>query len=271
MNLFLFALFLALCFANGLQIPLTVNKLQPRVIHSVLPKVYVYDHCPFCVRVRLALGLKNVKIETVFLSNDDVSTPTSLINKKAVPIFEWSSGGIPATPESMDIIKKLDADTRFGVPLFKPFTGRFDDWQKSSKEACSTAQRPRYMMSPTLPEFATADARDTFVRNHPISGIEKPAWQALESSKRWQLYADSFVLSLGQIDMISASLTELDKLLHCEHCATEGGLSLDDVDLWARLRSVTLIKGVVWPTKLKQYMENLSALGDVPLMWSLQQ
>jgi hypothetical protein len=26
-----------------------------------LPTVHVYDHCPFCVRVRLARGIKNVK------------------------------------------------------------------------------------------------------------------------------------------------------------------------------------------------------------------
>lgn len=27
-----------------------------RVVPPVLPTVYVYDHCPYCVRVRLALG-----------------------------------------------------------------------------------------------------------------------------------------------------------------------------------------------------------------------
>eukprot|EP00951_Prasinocladus_malaysianus_P047890 scaffold652343_cov46-Prasinocladus_malaysianus.AAC.1 len=30
----------------------------PRVVPATLPRVYVYDHCPFCVRVRLALGFK---------------------------------------------------------------------------------------------------------------------------------------------------------------------------------------------------------------------
>ena len=34
----------------------------PRVILDDLPKVYAYDHCPYCVRVRLGLGLKNVKV-----------------------------------------------------------------------------------------------------------------------------------------------------------------------------------------------------------------
>ena len=52
-----------------------------------LPTVYVYDHCPFCVRVRLALGIKNVKHKIYFMANDDVPTPTSLVGKKIAPIF----------------------------------------------------------------------------------------------------------------------------------------------------------------------------------------
>ena len=59
----------------------------PRIIRDDLPIVYVYDHCPFCVRVRLALGVKNVKHNVVFLQNDDIPTPTKLIGKKIAPIF----------------------------------------------------------------------------------------------------------------------------------------------------------------------------------------
>ena len=59
----------------------------PRIIRDELPIVYVYDHCPFCVRVRLALGIKNVKHNVHFLQNDDIPTPTKLIGKKIAPIF----------------------------------------------------------------------------------------------------------------------------------------------------------------------------------------
>jgi hypothetical protein len=52
-----------------------------------LPTLYVYDHCPFCVRVRAALGIKNVKHNLHFLANDDIPTPTSLVGKKIAPIF----------------------------------------------------------------------------------------------------------------------------------------------------------------------------------------
>ena len=48
------------------------HVLATRVVPPVLPKIFVYDHCPFCVRVRIALGIKNVKHELIFLANDDV-------------------------------------------------------------------------------------------------------------------------------------------------------------------------------------------------------
>ena len=59
----------------------------PKVVRDDLPILYVYDHCPFCVRVRLALGLKNVKHNLHFLANDDIATPTKLVGKKIAPIF----------------------------------------------------------------------------------------------------------------------------------------------------------------------------------------
>jgi hypothetical protein len=58
-----------------------------RIIMDELPTVFVYDHCPFCVRVRLALGIKNVKHNVRFMANDDIPTPTKLVGKKIAPIF----------------------------------------------------------------------------------------------------------------------------------------------------------------------------------------
>lgn len=58
-----------------------------RIVMDKLPTLYVYDHCPFCVRVRVALGLKNVKHIVSFLANDDIPTPTALVGKKIAPIF----------------------------------------------------------------------------------------------------------------------------------------------------------------------------------------
>ena len=56
-------------------------------------KLYVYDHCPFCVRARMIFGLKNLPVELVVLANDDEATPIGLVGKKVVPILvkeDWN-------------------------------------------------------------------------------------------------------------------------------------------------------------------------------------
>ena len=95
--------------------------------------MYVYDHCPFCVRVRLALGVKNVKHNVNFMANDDIPTPTALVGKKIAPIFALPQDEL-VMGESLDIIKLVDEDERFGpTNAIKPSTGRtdFKAWQKS--------------------------------------------------------------------------------------------------------------------------------------------
>ena len=54
-------------------------RAPPLVAGTPIPRIYVYDHCPFCVRVRLVLGLKNIKHNIIYLANDDVETPTRLV------------------------------------------------------------------------------------------------------------------------------------------------------------------------------------------------
>eukprot|EP00956_Cyclotella_meneghiniana_P010901 scaffold15236_cov75-Cyclotella_meneghiniana.AAC.12 len=245
-----------------------------RIVRPQLPKVYVYDHCPFCVRVRLALGLKNVKHTLHFLANDDIDTPTALVGKKIAPIFEIPEDKL-IMMESLDIIAKIDTDPRFGTTdVFRPASGRKDikAWQKSVQTLLRTLQRPRYVATGLLPEFQQLDSRHAFIKNHQLPPYEKPEWKGdaenpgMDMDTKLKLYAEAMSADPAPLlEDLNARLVELDDMLFSEHYCSEGGLSLDDVDLWSRLRSITVIKGVQWPTKLRSYMDNLSALGDVPL------
>lgn len=58
------------------------------MIKDFAMKLYIYDHCPFCVRSRMIFGLKDVACEIITLPNDDEETPTHLIGKKMLPY--WS-------------------------------------------------------------------------------------------------------------------------------------------------------------------------------------
>ena len=84
--------------------------------------------------------------------------------------------------------------------------------------------------------------------------------------QKLNLYAEAMANDPAPLlEELNRKLVELDDILYSEHYCSEGGLSLDDVDLFSRLRSITIIKGVEWPTKLRSYMDSMSALADVPL------
>ncbi len=178
--------------------------------------------------------------------------------------------------ESMDIILKVDSDERFGeTGLLKPASGREDlkAWQKSVQVLLRTLQRPRYVATGLLPEFQQLDGRHAFIKNHQLPPYEKSEWKGngednpgMPMDEKLKLYAEAMAKDPAPlIEELNAKLVELDDIVYSEHCCTEGGLCLDDVDLWARLRSITIVRGVQWPAKLRAYMDNLSALGDVPL------
>jgi len=248
----------------------------PRIIRDELPIVYVYDHCPFCVRVRLALGIKNVKHNVHFLQNDDIPTPTKLIGKKIAPIFSIPEDDF-IMGESLDIIAKVDSDERYGTTgQILPATGRKDikAWQKSVQTLLRTLQRPRYVATGLLPEFQQIDGRHAFIKNHQLPPYEKPEWKGdgtdenpgMDMDEKLKLYAEAMSKDPAPlVEDLNAKLIELDDMVFSEHYCSEGGVSMDDVDLWSRLRSITIVKDVQWPEKLRKYMDNFSALGDVPL------
>jgi len=179
--------------------------------------------------------------------------------------------------ESLDIIEKVDSDDRFGsTGQILPATGRkdFKAWQKSVQSLLRTLHRPRYVATGLLPEMQQLDGRHAFIKNHQVPPYEKPEWKGdgtdenpgMPMDEKLQIYAEAMAKDPAPfLEELNAKLIELDDLVFCENYCSEGGLSMDDIDLWSRLRSITLVKNVRWPTKLRSYMDNLSSLGDVPL------
>jgi glutaredoxin 2 len=185
------------------------------------------------------------------------------------PIFEWKTDNL-VMAESLDIVAYVDGDERFGpTGLIAPTTARTDlkEWQKGVRDLLRGLQRPRYVATGLLPEFQQLDGRHAFVANHPLPGYEKDQWKTtMELPEKLELYAELMAKDpASDIEELNRQLVQLDDLIvSTEHCS-EGGLCLDDVDLFSRLRSITIIRGVQWPEKLRKYMDNMSHLSDVPL------
>ncbi len=77
-------------------------------------KLYHYIHCPFCVRVRMALGFFQLPYESKVLSYDDEKTPLDLTGVKMLPIMDIDGHVLN---ESLEIIKKLDKDNSLHCDL----------------------------------------------------------------------------------------------------------------------------------------------------------
>ena len=124
-------------------------------------KLFVYDHCPYCVRARMPFAMKNIPLELVVLDNADEATPISMVGAKVCPILEKEDGSFMG--ESMDIVQYLDALN--GEPIFAPSADREDlkNWLAGVNMLFRQLLYPRWVNSP-IGEFQTQAGRDYFTK-----------------------------------------------------------------------------------------------------------
>ena len=120
--------------------------------------LYIYDHCPYCVKARMIFGFKNQKVKIKTLLNDDEKTPTDMIGVKMVPILEYEAGKF--MPESMDIVDFIDK--KHPPQKVEPSEdSKLLNWISQNNGLNYKLAMPRWVQSP-LEEFQTASARDYF-------------------------------------------------------------------------------------------------------------
>ncbi|MEM7647410.1 MAG: glutaredoxin 2, partial [Pseudomonadota bacterium] len=131
-------------------------------------KLFHYDHCPYCVKARMIFGIKNVPLELETLLNDDEETPISMIGKKMLPILQKEDGSF--LPESLDIIKFIDEDPRYGSPVVGPSKNdpELIDWLKGVREYHYGLAMPRWIQM-DLEEFKTPAAIQYFTDKKELS------------------------------------------------------------------------------------------------------
>ena len=211
-------------------------------------KLYIYDHCPFCVRARMIFGLRNVPVEEIILLNDDEATPIGLIGAKQVPILQKPDGSHMG--ESLDIVRYVDefaGQTRLDETIRPAVQAWFDQVNKYYNHLVM----PREVrLEPPLPEFATAEAVAYFVqkKEQNIGSFE----QNLAETHTY-------------LERIHLALPELAALLGEKPYLNGSAPGMEDIIIFPVLRNLTLVKGIVFPAKLQAYIERLSAESKVPL------
>ena len=208
-------------------------------------KLYIYDHCPFCVRSRMIFGLKDVACEIITLPNDDEETPVRLIGKKMLPILVTESHD--AIGESLDIVKYIDET--YGTPVLTVSDdSAIEAWMEDATNVIFPLAVPRWTSS-DFEEFRQDAARQYFLQKK--EAFFGPFPRLLDQTET-------------MVTEINAKLEILDSLLVRQERVT-GQFSLTDIRLFPLLRSLSIVKGIYWPPRVHESMKEMAERSRVNL------
>ena len=208
-------------------------------------RLYIFEHCSVCFRVRMAAALKRLHLQETVVLEDDLPTMIGLVGKRVVPILVKDDGN--PMLESMDMVAYIDGH---GEPvLIGPERHEIAAWAGAVVDKTVPLTWPRYPLL-GLPEFGTVAALDHYmVRKRKTLGD----------------FVELRAKTREQIDALMPELETLDRLIE-NPMAVNGTLSLDDIRVLPLLRSAAVVKGLRFPQKVRDYFETMmSHIGYQPL------
>jgi glutaredoxin 2 len=208
-------------------------------------RLYLFEHCSICFRVRMAAALKHLHLQETVLLEDDSETMINLVGKRVAPILVKDDGN--AMLESMDMVAYIDGT---GTPiLIGPQRSELAAWASATADKMAPLTWPRYQLL-GLPEFGTIAAHDHYV---------------IRKRKRLGDFVELRAKTREHIDTLMPELERLDRLIESP-TAVNGTLSLDDIRVLPLLRSAAVVKGLRFPQKVRDYFETMmSRIGYQPL------
>lgn len=212
-------------------------------------KLYVYDHCPFCTRARMAAALRGVATELVYLPNDDEDTPIRLIGAKQLPILQKEDGSHMG--ESLDIVRyfyrqdssALDEAVR---PEIQAWVDAFGDWG-------NRLIMPRDVQL-GLPEFA-AESSVAYFKGKKEAFLEASFEQLLQETPRYLAQAQEALRALDGLIAPNAGY------------ANGTHLSMEDILVFPLLRNLSMVKGMAYPDNVAHYVRTMSQATKIPLFF----
>jgi len=208
-------------------------------------RLYLFEHCSICFRVRMAAAVKRLHLQETVVLEDDSETMIKVAGKRVVPILVKEDG----TPmlESMDMVAYIDS---IGAPvLVGPQRSELAAWASATADKTALLTWPRYPLL-GLPEFGTIAAHDHYV---------------VRKRKRLGDLVELRARTRELIDALMPDLEQLDRLIESPS-AVNGKLSLDDIRVLPLLRSAAVVKGLRFPHKVRDYFETMmSRIGYQPL------
>ena len=230
---------------ENLAAPAFLKMMFPVQGKEETMKLYIYDHCPFCVRARMIFGLRGVAVEEVILQNDDEETPIKMIGAKQVPILQKDDGSFMG--ESLDIVRHIDEMAGKGR-LKEEVRPQVQAWLDKVGTYANKLVQPRDVLA-DLPEFAEQGAVDYF------------------TAKKEQIignFAENMAKTPEYLVRLTDDFAELEGLVVSAD-ALGGELGMEDILVFPILRNLTIVRGLEMPPKVAAYVAEMSRLSGVPL------
>jgi glutaredoxin 2 len=208
-------------------------------------RLYLFEHCSLCFRVRMIAALKRLHLQETVVLDDDSETMIGLVGRRVIPILVKNDGS--PMLESMDMVAYVDS---IGERILTgPERNNIGASAERVLGKLPPLTQPRYPLL-GLPEFASVAALDHYhVRKRKTLG------DFVELRANTRQY----------ISELMPDLEELDGLIQSP-LAINGKLSLDDVRVLPLLRSAAVVKGLRFPSKVRDYFETMmSHIGFAPL------
>ncbi|MBY8032951.1 glutaredoxin 2 [Vibrio fluvialis] len=209
-------------------------------------KLFVFQHCPYCIKAMMVAAYKKIDVEWVYLQNHDVDARIAKVGANMVTILQKSDGSYMA--ESLDIAAYFDALDGQPSLTVAEFGDEISDWQRQIASFNGPLVHPRWMMI-DLPEFQLPEAKAWYTRN--------------KSAMIGMSFEQAYANTADFLEPMNALLSKLNWLrLPSER---NNQLSYDDVNLYPTLRNLTVVKGIQFPERVRQYLDEITALTTIPL------
>lgn len=207
----------------------------------IMIKLYIFESCPYCTRVRALMGVLNIEAELVYVTpgnfpellKNNIESPT-------VPVIELSTNDLPnyrLISGSEEILSYLAKSNAIDTANLAVDVG---DILNNMTSLVNQLCYPR-MLFLELPELRNNAARDYFV------------------SSRESLLNDTFQNLLSQtsclINAINVLLEKLASKLDITELITEKrSIALSDIIIFAELRTLTMVAELEFTPMLRAYL-----------------
>ena len=212
-------------------------------------KIYLYHHCPYCIKVRLVADLSKLDYEMIILANDDEKAHIDRIGSKQVPFLEKDDGSF--IKESDEICRYIAEIQNFDIAK-SSINSHVNELLAELPEHYRRLIYPRVPHHPSNEcDFPTQSAKDYFI------------------NKKSEYLGDLNLLlnhpPMDAINGINKILNKMDSYIKVPFVNGEN-FSEDDINIFPILFILTMARDLLnIPTNINKYIHSIESKTNIEL------